>query len=228
MLPRRAWKAEFLANEFLSGNGIEVGALDKPLRVPRAARVRYVDRMDVAGLRSQYPELQGRALIKVDVIDDGERLKSFSDGSQDFIIANHFIEHTQNPIGTIQRFMQVLKPGGCLYMAVPDQRWTFDRDRPVTPLEHLFRDYNEGPEWSRAAHYREYCEKVAKLSGADLEQRIGKLMQMDYSIHFHVWTQRELLEMLLEIRRRLSLPYELSAIVPNRKNLETICVLTRT
>ena len=226
--PRRVSSLRYaLAKTFLKGSGVEIGALHQALPVHSGTRVRYVDRMDVAGLRKQYPELQSYKLVPVDIVDDGEKLATLGDASQDFIIANHFLEHTQNPLGTIERFMQVLKPGGCLYMAVPDKRWTFDIDRPVTPLDHLYRDYKEGPAWSREAHFREWCEKVNKASAADLDAQVAHLLQMDYSIHFHVWTHKELLEMLFDIRTKLKLPFELSAVVTNRELLENICVMTR-
>ena len=98
-----------LADTFLAGEGIEIGGLHIPLRVPRSVRLRYVDRMPAAELRRQYPELANEKLVPIHIIDDGERLATFEDDSQDFIIANHFIEHTQDPIGTIKRFLQVLR-----------------------------------------------------------------------------------------------------------------------
>ena len=40
---------------------------------------------------------------QVDVVDDGETLATVAGGDrQDFIVANHFLEHTENPIGTIE------------------------------------------------------------------------------------------------------------------------------
>jgi hypothetical protein len=218
---------EFLSNRFIKGNGIEVGALHQPLPIPTSAKIRYVDRMDVNGLRSHYPELNSLPLVNVDVIDDGEKLATFKNQSVDFIIANHFIEHTQDPIGTIKRFMEVLKPDAVLYMAVPDKRWTFDLKRPVTPLEHLFRDHNEGPAWSYMDHVREWASLVANLTGDALQAYINKTVETQYSIHFHVWTQKEFLEMLIEIRKRLNLPYDISAVMINQSRQETITVLTR-
>src|SRR6202035_2162310 len=81
-----------LARRFLRGQGLEIGALHCPLRVPGGVTVRYVDRMDIDGLRRQYPELPADKLVDVDVIDDGEKLGSQPDRCADFIIANHFIE----------------------------------------------------------------------------------------------------------------------------------------
>ena len=82
-----------IAWRYLSGNGIEVGALHSPLEVPSNATVRYVDRMPVDEVRKQYPELAEYHLVEVDIIDDGEILSSIADSSVDFVIANHMIEH---------------------------------------------------------------------------------------------------------------------------------------
>jgi SAM-dependent methyltransferase len=130
-----------IAKRYLSGEGIEIGALHNPLPVPRSARVRYVDRLPVSELRAQYPELEQEPLVQVDILDDGERLAMIADSSIDFVIANHFLEHTQDPVGTLLNAFRVLRPEGILYLAVPDKRHTFDRDRAVTPLGHVLRDF---------------------------------------------------------------------------------------
>lgn len=41
---------EDVAVAYLRGEGIEIGALDHPLRIPRGARVRYVDYLDLDDL----------------------------------------------------------------------------------------------------------------------------------------------------------------------------------
>jgi SAM-dependent methyltransferase len=225
---RRAYKDHFslrkvLADTFLAGEGVEIGALHNPLRVPRSVRVHYVDRMPVAELRQQYPELAQEDLVPVDIIDDGEKLMTFKDKSQDFIIANHFIEHAQDPIGTIKQFLRVLRPGGILYMAVPDKRYTFDVGRPLTSLDHLIRDHAEGPERSRESHFREWAEIVALKTGDALEPEVQRLMQMNYSIHFHVWTAITLLEFLFALQTQLGLAFAIEATL--RNGMEIICVL---
>src|SRR5262249_6702520 len=92
----------------LRGPGLEVRALHAPLETPPGCRVTYVDRLPGAELREQYPELGGQELVPVDVVDDGERLEKFAAGSQDFVIANHFLEHAQDPIGTLKAHLRVL------------------------------------------------------------------------------------------------------------------------
>ena len=114
-------------------------------------------------LRAHYPDLRDKKLVRVDVVDDGERLDTVGTATQDFVIANHFLEHAQDPIGTIQRLLQVLRPQGILYLAVPDKRFTFDEGRPLTTLDHLIRDHTEGPEWSCESHFREWVEIVCQV-----------------------------------------------------------------
>lgn len=217
-----------IAWRYLSGSGIEVGALHSPLAIPPTATVRYVDRMSVSELRQQYKELAEHNLVDVDIIDNGEILSSLADASVDFVIANHMIEHCQNPIGTIEHHLRVLKPGGILYMAVPDKRYTFDRDRPVTPLEHLIRDYQEGAEWSKYPHFEEWTRLVNKIVPEDqVAASVKHLMEIDYSIHFHVWTQMEFLELLTYCQRGLSFPFEIELLQKNEDEMEFITVLRK-
>jgi SAM-dependent methyltransferase len=215
-----------VAGWFLQGEGIEIGPLHQPLTVPSDVQVRYVDRLSVADLRKQYPELQSLPLTHPDVIDDGEKLANFDAASQDFIIACHFLEHCQDPIGALQTFRRVLKPDGVLYLVIPDKTYTFDKNRPSTPLEHLIRDHEEGPLWSREGHYREYAEKVDLApDDAAITERAQKLMHMDYSIHFHVWTKGELLHMLTTVDERYELGFTLRCFVDNGE--EGIYILSK-
>src|SRR5215212_9014533 len=72
---------ERVAEMYLKGEGIEIGALHNALKTPESARVRYVDRMSVSELKKQYPELEGEELVEVDILDDGERLEKLEDSS---------------------------------------------------------------------------------------------------------------------------------------------------
>jgi len=102
-------------------------------------------------------EKRGRAETIADVLDDGESLSTIEPASQDFIVANHFLEHCENPIGTIENHLGKLRPGGILFYAVPDKRFTFDYPRDVTPLEHMISDYEHGPEGSRSEHFDDWA-----------------------------------------------------------------------
>ena len=185
-----------LARKYLSGAGLEIGALHLPLRVPEGATVKYVDRAPVENLYENYPELSLFRLTPVDIIDNGETLDSVPPSSQDFIIANHFLEHCENPVRTLMTHVSRLKPGGVLYLAVPDKDKTFDKRRPVTRLDHIIKDYESGPEWSRFEHYREWARLVEQCPEAKADDRAQKLLAAQYSIHFHVWRQADFQELL--------------------------------
>lgn len=183
-----------LAKTHLHGEGIEIGALHNPLPVGRNAKVRYVDRLSASDLRKQYPELATRALVVPDIVDDGERLTGIADASLDFIIANHFIKHCENPVGTLITFFAKLKPDGVVYLAVPDKRYSFDSMRSSTDIAHIERDHLDGGESSRSEHFRDFARhSLLKSTGSDrkVDELAAEMQANRYSIHFHVWTHEE-------------------------------------
>jgi predicted SAM-dependent methyltransferase len=225
-------RAEF-AYRFLRGEGLEIGALNRRLLVPAWATTRNVDRLPTDELRAAYPELARLDLATVDVVDDGERLETIEADSQDFIVANHFLEHTEDPIGTIAIHLGKLKPGGILFYAVPDKRYTFDHRREVTTVEHIVRDHEEGPEWSRREHYDEYGAAV--LGGEEdrgaqdfaerAESYARELEASQASIHAHTFTAASFLALLLKCRERLDDGFEIEAFA--RHEEEAVAVLRK-
>lgn len=206
----------FLARRYINGQGIEIGALHCPLPVEEFAIVKYVDRMSTADLRREYKEMANENLVNVDIVDDGETLATVADGSQDFVIACHFVEHSQDPIRTLGNMLRVLRPNGVLYIALPDKRFSFDRDRPITKLSHLLDDYRNGPEASRRAHVAEWVQYVDKIEIPYLaESRIQGLIDQNYSIHYHAWTQTEMLELVTALSSILYIPLDLEAFIKN-------------
>ena len=95
-----AWEAATrreLASRFLTGAGLEVGALQRRLPLPDHCSVKYVDRLPLEELLAHYPELRGLPIQAPDLIDDGETLSKVASDSMDFVIANHLLEHCENP-----------------------------------------------------------------------------------------------------------------------------------
>jgi len=180
--------------------------------------------MTVAGLRQHYPELANAPLVETDIVDDGETLATIADATQDFVIANHFIEHCENPLLTFRNLLRVLKPGGIVFMAVPDKRFTFDVDRPCTTLDHVLRDFSEGPEWSKRQHYEEWSRLVNKHTDpSEVNAEAQHLIDMKYSIHFHVWSAPELLELVQALRRIVQFELELFL----RNGMESLIILRK-
>ena len=193
---------------YLVGRGIEIGALHNPMPVDTTrATVRHVDRVPLEGQREHYPELIDVPLVPPDIIADADRLTMVEDNSEDFLIANHLMEHVPDPIGALKEWHRVLKPGGILFLALPDMRFTFDKDRPRTALAHLIADHDDRGSASRLAHYEEYSRLVHGKAGDDLRNDVDQLLARQYSIHFHVWVKEDIDELLNYLRDRGGLPW---------------------
>jgi SAM-dependent methyltransferase len=221
--PDRITVREDIARAYLRGSGIEIGALNVPLRIPPSVRVTYVDYLPIETLRVHHAHLvaEGGTLTAPDIVDDGEKLVKFEDASMDFVVANHFIEHSEDPIGTIQAHLRVIRAGGRLFMAVPDKRWTFDVEREITPLEHLIRDHEEGPDWSRERHYGEWARFVDKVPEDQVDQHAADVAARRFSIHFHVFTPQSYLEMLVHCMSS-GVPFELEHFQQTESEFVTV------
>lgn len=137
LICRRSVLAEF----YLFGNGLEIGALFNPLPIPARCTVQYVDYKSQEENRVRYPELANQTIVKTDIIDDGFILNKVENNTQDFIIANHALEHSPDPFGTLLRWMSKLKQKGIIYAAVPVATKCFDNGRSITSIDHFINDH---------------------------------------------------------------------------------------
>jgi SAM-dependent methyltransferase len=174
-----------LAGRYLTGDGLEIGALQKPLEVPSSARVRYVDRLTLEEARQEYPELDGAELVKPDIIADAGTLGGVPDNSADFIVANHVLEHLPNPLRALENWLRVLRKGAPLYVAVPDHSNPLDRHRPITPFEHLLDSY--GGVDCREPHYDEYVRSAFAERPEVWSYMPAHFRERNYAIHFHTF-----------------------------------------
>lgn len=200
--------------QHLHGRGIEIGALHKPLPIdnPKVDLIQYVDRLPIEELRQHYPELNDLPLVEPEILDEGGELSSIPDQSLDFIIANHLFEHLENPLRALEIWCRKLRPKGVIYLAVPDKRFTFDKDRDLTSIGHLLYDYGAPPEERGELthqHYVETAEIIEKRVGEDAQQRVESLESRNYSIHHHVWTYDSFLELLDYVIQERGIPLEI-------------------
>src|SRR5438067_1124851 len=63
-----------------------------------------------------------------------------ADGSFDFVLSSHMLEHTANPLKALREWRRILKPTGHLLLVLPDKERTFDHSRRVTAMGHLIQD----------------------------------------------------------------------------------------
>jgi SAM-dependent methyltransferase len=87
-----------------------------------------------------------------DLIDgDAQFMKGVSDGEYDFVFSSHCLEHLRDPFEGLKNWFRILKPGGFLVAALPDEDLyeqglfpsTFNRDH-----KHTFT-LNKANSWSK-------------------------------------------------------------------------------
>jgi hypothetical protein len=80
---------------------------------------------------------------------------------------------------------------------VPDKRFTFDRDRPRMPIEHLVGHLERPSSVNRRSLSQNgcICDHVEDEEAAP--RRVDELMGPDYSTHHHIWPHSDVLELLL-------------------------------
>ena len=195
-----------VAQKYLRGKGAEIGAFGSPCLVPFGASTTYIDRVP-ASYWSQFPEYAGAKIVEPDIIDDGISLSKVETDSLDFLVAAHMLEHSDDPITALKNWIRVVRSGGHLLVVVPDKRFTFDSKRPVTPLEHFFRDHEEGPGTSAAEHYRDIAINCMGLT--DETEITSFISKSEPAVHFHTWTFETFLEFLIAANNYLGRPYEI-------------------
>jgi SAM-dependent methyltransferase len=188
------------------GTGVEVGSLNK--RLPLAANVLYLDVRKTTELRELYRN-DGRVshIGQVHLVAHGGRYPFIDDNAFDFVVSSHVLEHTCNPPRQIEEWLRIVRPGGIVYMIVPDKRFCFDRRREATPLEHFVDEFECDTESITEDHYRDY---IVNTDGEDglvrdtSDAYIESCWRQQGSIHAHTFTADSFRQFLDYFAGRLS------------------------
>jgi len=100
-----------------------------------AARTAWHDLDAVTGFAPDGVRLGRQWIVEGGALDD------IPAAAYDAVVCSHVIEHLADPIGSLAAWRRVTRPGGHLLLVAPHRDGTFDRRRPVTPLEHLIADH---------------------------------------------------------------------------------------
>ncbi len=243
-MPRNEWDLA-RRNRYLAGldlkrlSGLEIGALNRPAVRKSESDVLYVDHADVDVLRANYSHDAGvppDSILPVDVIWGGKQLRDcFPDGRTfDYVVASHVIEHVPNVIGWLNELASVLKPGGLLYLAIPDRRRTFDIYRRTSSMAEFVNAYvtkakRPSPQqiFDQHVHFAKDESAVIKdehnvgaaLSGPRLKEGLGMaqiVADSDVYVDCHCWvfTPASLLEIFAGFSAMGVLPFRLGSFTP--------------
>jgi SAM-dependent methyltransferase len=126
-----------------------------------------------------------------------------ADGSFDFVLSSHCLEHLANPLAALREWLRVCRDGGHLVLVLPNPRHTFDHRRPITTLSHLKADFANGTAENDQTHVPEILSLHDlwrdPLAGTMEEFRTRTLGNADNRcLHHHVFDLPLIRTVLLE------------------------------
>lgn len=185
---------KWIANKFIRGGGIELGAFHNPWPYDSIlAQVKYCDKADTKTVLQRHPDLPfDLKCVTPDFVDDAETLATVPDNRYNFVIASHVIEHCFSPLTAIENHLRVLMTGGHAIYALPDKRHTFDKNRENSTCMVddfiLVSDYPELVEQNKINHHHDYLEHVDGIQDSEERVRIAKQrLSEGKDIHYHAW-----------------------------------------
>ena len=120
---------------------LEIGPFCHPL--VRGEAVRYLDRLDAAGLRARAIALGMDATGCPERIDFVGGLDEVQGESFDAVVASHSIEHQPDLVRHLEEVARVLKANGRYYLVVPDKRFCFDHFLAESTVADLLDAFEE-------------------------------------------------------------------------------------
>jgi SAM-dependent methyltransferase len=149
-----------LAHRWLDGlKGVEIGGAAHNAFHLDTLNVDRTRDMDTVYKREEL-ECAGVAMA-VDVVAEGDDLP-FPDEAFDFVLASHVLEHLPDPIRALQEWRRVARR--YVFVVLPHRDRTFDRDRPVTPVDELLRRHDRGLRSDEDRHWTVWtCESFLEL-----------------------------------------------------------------
>jgi SAM-dependent methyltransferase len=123
--------------------GLEIGAFDLPFVTRDVGRVEFADHFSTAELKQAANRTPGHSPDFVEGVDHVLTCTPLRSLASDYgwIAAAHVVEHAPDLIGWVQVIGDRLSPNGLLFCVVPDSRYTFDLNRPLSSLGKIIQDH---------------------------------------------------------------------------------------
>lgn len=202
-------RGHLLKHTDLSGVGLEIGPYDQPTVFKSEANIRYLDWKNREQLARECSHLDMIVDIpEIDYVVHSNRYGDYISDKFDYIIANHVMEHAPNMIQWLEDLCAMMQPGGTLFLALPDKKFSFDKYRQDTALSHFVAEYLSGVEEIPREHQLEceiYYDEAFVHRPMDVRvrldmKRIGQqLMTAPHvGIHNHVFDSNTIVSKVLK------------------------------
>jgi SAM-dependent methyltransferase len=198
--------------DMIAGIGIEIGGFEHPARLPHAKKIIRCDRITQQEAQQLFREVDISRLPGVDVcLDlDSEGLAPFANGSLDFVVCCHVLEHLKNPIKALQEIFRVLKVGRLAALAVPDKHFIFDRNRPLTDWEKLKDIFSRRTNVPVPQDYFDMAKYIhpnlLSLPAPELEKHLERFMSRRE--HLNIWDSKTFVQFLRQALMLLNVEHE--------------------
>ncbi len=118
----------------------------------------------------------------------------------DCAISSNLLEHSPNPIWLLLNFYLITRKNGYQFHAIPHYRYTYDRFRVPTAVEHLLEDFENHADASDTSHVEDYRQSAVEKDGWQKKFHDKYPLEFPF-IHFHVFDEnntKELMELMFE------------------------------
>lgn len=220
---------------FLNKKGIEIGGPTKIFSekfLPIYEVSEFIDGCNfsnqnvwVTNFSNKYEYYKGKTGKQY--IAEGSELSEIANETYDFVLSSHNLEHFANPIKALNEWLRILKQGGCIFLILPDKKYSFDRKRETTTLKHIIDDFNRNTHESDTTHLEEIIalhdlnfDPYAKSNIEEFKNRCKR--NYEYRcLHHHVFNHELLTELFnfldIEIITQYSIPMIHQIIVGKKK-----------
>jgi SAM-dependent methyltransferase len=135
------------------------------------------------------------------IFHDASNLSSVASHTYDFILSSHNLEHFANPVKALQEWKRVTRPGGGLFLVLPNYSTTFDHRRTPTSVDHMLEDFRRDTQEDDLTHLPEILAKhdlsLDPAAGSVEEFRLRSLDNFNNRcLHHHVFDKANSSELL--------------------------------
>jgi hypothetical protein len=161
----------------LSGPGLEIGPLHRPIMRKPRWDVSYVDVVGTEQLLARYDAdlgVRNDRIVDVDFALTGPDgvIRPLSHVVKDkspfsWVVASHVIEHVPDLITWLDEIATLLTDGGALVLAIPDTRYTFDAYRPLTTVGQMLQAHHQQDHSPSVRAVYDYLRSACSITPAD-------------------------------------------------------------